>query len=99
VRLTSLRQFREPLDALRRWDDSPGPMGLRQRWLRVWAPHALLRQQMAAVAAERRALLASAPEASLEKGASVDAAARHGNQWGLVSGDGIFWRACVQQSS
>jgi transposase len=68
VRRTRLSQFPEPLDALRRWADAPGPMGLRQRWLRVWAPHALLRQQMAAVAAERRAWLASAPEASLEKG-------------------------------
>jgi transposase len=42
VRLTSLSQFPEQLDALRLWDDSPVPNGLRQRLLRVWAHHEFL---------------------------------------------------------
>ena len=34
IRLTSVNKLPEPLDALRRWDDSPIPSGLRQRLLR-----------------------------------------------------------------
>jgi transposase len=35
IRLTSLSQFPEQLEALRRWDGSPMPRGLRRRVLRV----------------------------------------------------------------
>jgi transposase len=35
IRLTSLSQFPEQLEALRRWDGSPMPRGLRRRLLRV----------------------------------------------------------------
>jgi hypothetical protein len=34
LRLTSVNQWPEPLDARRRWDDAPMPSGLRQRLLR-----------------------------------------------------------------
>ena len=37
IRLTSLRKLPEQLDALRRWDGSPLPSGLRRRVLRVYA--------------------------------------------------------------
>ena len=57
----------EQLETLRLWDGSPIPSGLRRRVLRVYAHHELLREQMAALAAERRALLHSSSEASLEK--------------------------------
>ena len=57
VRLTSLRTFPEPLEALRRWEGSPLPRGLHRRVLRVYAHHAFLRQQIAELEAERRALL------------------------------------------
>jgi transposase len=67
VRLTSLSKFPEQLDALRLWDDSPVPHGLRQRLLRVWAHHEFLSQQIAELEAERRALLESSPDASIEK--------------------------------
>jgi transposase len=68
IRLTRLSQFPEPLEALRRWDGSPLPRGLRRRLLRVYAHDQFLSDQMAALAAERRALLHSAQEASLEQG-------------------------------
>jgi transposase len=67
IRLTSLSKVPEQLEALRLWDGSPLPSGLRRRVLRVWAHHEFLSQQIAGVAAERRALLASAQEASIEK--------------------------------
>jgi transposase len=35
IRLTSLSKLPEPLEALRRWDGSPMPRGLRRRLLRV----------------------------------------------------------------
>ena len=37
IRLTSLSKFSEPLDALRLWDGSSIPSGLRRRVLRVYA--------------------------------------------------------------
>jgi transposase len=67
IRLTSLSQFPEQLDGLRLWDGSPIPSGLRRRLLRVYAHHEFLSQQIAALEAERRALLHSAQEASIEK--------------------------------
>ena len=67
IRLTSLSKFPEQLDALRLWDGSEIPSGLRRRLLRVWAHHEFLSEQIAALEAERRALLHSSEDASLEK--------------------------------
>jgi transposase len=67
IRLTSLRKFPEQLDALRLWDGSPIPSGLRRRLLRVYAQHQFLSQQIAELEAERRALLQSSQDASIEK--------------------------------
>jgi transposase len=67
IRLTSLNKFSEQLEALRLWDGSPIPRGLRRRLLRVYAHHEFLSQQIAALEAERRALLHSSQDASLEK--------------------------------
>jgi transposase len=67
IRLTSLRKFPAQLDALRLWDGSPIPSGLRRRLLRVYAHHEFLSQQISALEAERRALLQSAQDASIEK--------------------------------
>jgi len=67
IRLTSLSKFPEQLDALRLWDGSEIPSGLRRRLLRVWAHHQFLSEQIAALEAERRALLHSSEDASIEK--------------------------------
>jgi transposase len=67
IRLTTLHKFPAQLDALRLWDGSEIPSGLRRRLLRVWAHHQFLSEQMAALEAERRALLHSSEDASLEK--------------------------------
>jgi transposase len=67
IRLTSLSKFPEQLDALRLWDGSPIPSGLRRRVLRVYAHHQFLSEQIAELEAERRALLHTSPEASIEK--------------------------------
>ena len=68
LRVTSLTKLPEQLEALRLWDGSPIPPGLRRRMLRVYAQYTFLSEQIAAVEAERRALLQSAQEASLEQG-------------------------------
>jgi transposase len=67
-RLTSLSQLPEPLEALRLWDGSPIPSGLRRRVLRVYAHDQFLSEQMAAWEAERRPIRQSAQEARIEKG-------------------------------
>jgi transposase len=67
LRVTSLTKLPEQLDALRLWDDSPIPPGLRQRVLRVYAHHQFLSEQIAEVEAERRALLQTSPDASIDK--------------------------------
>jgi transposase len=67
VRLTSLNQLPEQLEALRLWDGSPIPPGLRQRVLRVYAHHQFLSEQIAEVEAERRAQIQNASEASIEQ--------------------------------
>jgi transposase len=67
IRLRSLSKFPEPLDALRLWEGSPLPHGLRRRVLRVYAHHQFLSEQIAELEAERRALWHTAPEASIEK--------------------------------
>ena len=67
LRVTSLTKLPEQLDALRLWDGSPLPSGLRQRVLRVYAHHIFLSEQIAAVEAERRALLQTSTDASIDK--------------------------------
>src|SRR5262245_23362770 len=59
IRLTNLNKSPEQLDALRLWDGSEIPRGLRRRLLRVWAYHQFLSEQIAALEAERRDLLQS----------------------------------------
>jgi transposase len=66
LRVTRLTQLPEHLDALRLWDGSPMPPGLRRRVLRVYAHYTLLSEQIAAVEVERRALLQTSPEASID---------------------------------
>jgi len=66
-RLTSVNKLPEQLEALRLWDGSPLPSGLRRRVLRVYAHHQFLSEQIAALEAERRARLQSAHDASIEK--------------------------------
>ena len=67
IRLTSLSQLPEQLDALRLWEGSEIPSGRRRRVLWVGAHHQFLREPMAAWAAERRALLQSSEDARLAK--------------------------------
>src|SRR5256712_6123389 len=67
LRVTSLTKLPEQLEALRLWDGSPLPPGLRRRLLRVYAHYTFLSEQIAAVEAERRALLQTSPDASLDK--------------------------------
>ena len=67
LRVTSLTKLPEQLDALRLWDGSPIPPGLRRRVLRVYAHHTFLSEQIAAVEAERRAQLQTSTDASIDK--------------------------------
>lgn len=67
IRLTSVSKFPEQLEGLRLWDGSEVPRGLRRRLLRVWGHHELLSQQILEVEAERRAVLQSSEDASIEK--------------------------------
>src|SRR6266853_6045508 len=67
LRVTSLTKLPEQLEALRLWDGSPIPPGLRRRVLRVYAHYTFLSEQIAAVEAERRAQLQASTEASLDK--------------------------------
>src|SRR5262245_31682972 len=68
IRLTRVNKLPEQRDALRLWEGSPMPSGLRQRLLRVYAHDTFLREQMAALEAERRVRLQSAQDATLEQG-------------------------------
>jgi transposase len=67
IQLQSLTKFPEQLEALRLWDGSEIPSGLRRRFLRVWAHHEFLSQQIAELEAERLALLRHSEEASIDK--------------------------------
>jgi transposase len=67
LRVPSLTKFPEPLEALRLWDGSPVPPGLRRRVLRVYAHYTFLSEQIAAVEVERRTLLQTSGDASLDK--------------------------------
>ncbi len=61
IRITSLSQLPEQLDAVRLWDGSPIPPGLRRRVLRVYAHHQFLNEQIAEVEAERRGASLASP--------------------------------------
>jgi transposase len=67
LRVTSLTRLPEQLDALRLWDGSPIPPGLRRRVLRVYAHHTFLSEQIAAVEAERRAQLQASTDARIDQ--------------------------------
>src|SRR2546428_8457987 len=67
LRVASLTQLPEQLDALRRWDGSPIPPGLRHRVLRVYAHHTFLSEQIAAVASARRAQRHASTDAGVDK--------------------------------
>jgi len=67
IQVTSLTKLPEQLDALRLWDGSPIPPGLRQRVLRVYAQYTFLSEQIAAVEAERRTQLQASTDARIEK--------------------------------
>ena len=67
IQVTSLTKLPEQLDALRLWDGSPIPPGLRQRMLRVYAHYTFLSEQIAAVEAERRTQLQASTDARIEK--------------------------------
>ena len=99
IQVTSLTKLPEQLDALRLWDGSPIPPGLRHRVLRVYAHHTFLSEQIAEVEAERRAQLQTSSDASIEKVRQLMHAQRDWDQWVVVVGDGIFRLARVQESS
>jgi len=67
IQVTSLTKLPEQLDAMRLWDGSPMPPGLRQRVLRVYAHHQFLSEQIAAVEAERGTQLQDSNDISIEK--------------------------------
>jgi transposase len=67
IQVTTLTKFPEQLEALRRWDGSPIPPGLRDRILRVYAYHTFLSQQIAEIETECRAQLQTSSDASLDK--------------------------------
>ena len=67
IRVTSMTKLPEQLDALRLWDGSPIPPGLRRRVLRVYAHHTFLSEQMAEVEAQRRVQLQTSSDASIDK--------------------------------
>jgi transposase len=66
VRLTRRTQLPEQRDTVRLWEGAPLPSGLPRRVLRVSAHQQCLREQMAAVEAERRALRHSSQDAPIE---------------------------------
>jgi transposase len=67
LRVTSLAKLPEQLDAIRLWDGSPIPPGLRRRVLRVYAHHTFLSAQIAEVEAERRAQLQASTDTNIDK--------------------------------
>ena len=67
LRVPSLAKLPEQLEALRLWDGSPVPPGLRRRVLRVYAHYTFLSEQIAAVEVERRTLLQTSADASIDK--------------------------------
>jgi transposase len=66
-RMPSVHKLPAQLDALRLWDGSPVPSGLRRRLLRVYAHYQCLNEQLAELEAERRTLLRTSAAATIEK--------------------------------
>jgi transposase len=58
--------FRLQLEALRLWDGSPLPAGLRHRLGQEWAHVQVLAQRIGQLEAERRALMQTAEDASMK---------------------------------
>ena len=95
LRVTRLPTWPEPLAALRLWDGSPIPPGLRRRVLRVSAHDTVLREQIAAGEVERRTQLQASADATIAKvrqlmqlqGIGINGA------WWLVR-ELFGWRAC-----
>jgi transposase len=98
IQLQSLTQFPAQLEALRLWDGSEIPSGLRRRLLRVWAHHEVLSQQMAELEAERLALLRHSEEASIDKGRQLMLLKGIGinGSWVLVR-EFFAWRECKKR--
>ena len=67
LEVETLTNLPEQLDALRLWDGSELQPGFRQRILRVYAHHTFLSEQIAAIDAERRALIKTSDEASIDQ--------------------------------
>ena len=67
LRVTSLTTLPAQLEALRLWDGSSIPPGLRRRVLRVYAQSMFLREQIAAVEVERRAQLQTSTDARIDQ--------------------------------
>jgi transposase len=67
LRVPSLTKLPEQLEALRLWDGSPVPPGLRHRVLRVYAHYTFLSTQIAEVEAERRAQLQASTDARIDQ--------------------------------
>ena len=67
IRLANLSKFPAQLAVLRLWDGSEIPHGLRRRLLRGWAQHESLSQQISEFEGERRALLQSSKDTSIEQ--------------------------------
>lgn len=67
LQVTSLTKLPEQLDAMRLWDGSPIPPGLRRRVLRVYAHHTFLNQQIAEIDALRREMLQTSSDVSMDK--------------------------------
>ena len=95
LRVPSRAKLPAPLEALRLWDGSPMPPGLRRRVRRVYAHHTFLREQSTAVEAARRAQLQASTETPIDKvrqlmqlkGIGINGA------W-LVGMEFFGWRAC-----
>src|SRR5262249_53789028 len=67
LRVPSLTKFPEQREALRLWDGSPVPPGLRRRVLRVYAHYTFLSEQVAAVEAERRTQLQTSTDTHIDQ--------------------------------
>jgi len=67
LEVKTLTNLPEQLDTLRLWDGSELQPGFRQRILRVYAHHTFLNEQIAAIDAERRALLKTSDDAPIDQ--------------------------------
>jgi transposase len=86
--------FRLQLEALRRWEGSPLPAGLRQRLGPAWAHVQVLARRIGQVEAERRALMQTAEAASMKTVRQLLTLNGIGTKraWGLVMAC-FGWRA------